>query len=87
MTIVVNGERHEIPEGLTVAALLDHLGMTTDRVAIERNLDILPRARWGETKIQPNDSFEIVHFVGGGSFEPALLRTNRIPAATSAGRA
>jgi len=35
-------------------------------VAIERNLDILPRAHWLETKVQPNDSFEIVHFVGGG---------------------
>jgi len=35
-------------------------------VAIERNLDILPRAQWKETVVQPNDSFEIVHFVGGG---------------------
>jgi sulfur carrier protein len=66
MTVTINGERREIPDGLTVAALLDHIGMPVERVAIERNLDILPRARWLETKIQPNDSFEIVHFVGGG---------------------
>ncbi|MGH9690981.1 MAG: sulfur carrier protein ThiS [Candidatus Acidiferrales bacterium] len=66
MTVTINGDRREIPDGLTVAALLEHLGMTDGRVAIERNLDILPRARWKETAVQSNDSFEIVHFVGGG---------------------
>jgi thiamine biosynthesis protein ThiS len=66
MNIKVNGEPREIPDGLTVAALLEHLGMADGRVAIERNLDILPRARWGDTRVQLNDSFEIVHFVGGG---------------------
>ena len=66
MTIIVNGERREIPEGLNVAGLLDHLGMANGRVAVERNLDILPRARWQETQVQSDDSFEIVHFVGGG---------------------
>jgi thiamine biosynthesis protein ThiS len=64
--IKVNGEPREIPEGLTVAKLLEHLGMSDGRVAIERNLDILPRSRWRETQVQSNDSFEIVHFVGGG---------------------
>jgi sulfur carrier protein len=66
MTVIINGERREIPDGLTVMALLDHLGMRKDRVAIERNLDILPRALWQETPVQPNDSFEIVQLVGGG---------------------
>lgn len=66
MTITVNGERREVPDGLTVSRLLEHLGMKNDRVAIERNLDILPRQRWAETQVQANDSFEIVHFVGGG---------------------
>lgn len=66
MIIMVNGERREIPDGLTVAALLEHLGMAGGRVAIERNLDILPRALWSNTEIQLNDSFEIVQFVGGG---------------------
>ncbi|HXQ25995.1 MAG TPA: sulfur carrier protein ThiS [Candidatus Acidoferrales bacterium] len=66
MTVTINGERREIPENLDVVALLDHLGMKGDRVAIERNLDILPRARWQETRVQANDSFEIVQFVGGG---------------------
>ena len=66
MTIIVNGERREIPEGLNVAGLLVHLGMANGRVAVERNLDILPRARWHETQVESDDSFEIVHFVGGG---------------------
>ena len=66
MIIKVNGEPREIPDGLTVAALLEHLGMADGRVAIERNLDILPRALWRDTQVQSNDSFEIVHFVGGG---------------------
>jgi thiamine biosynthesis protein ThiS len=66
VTITINGERREVPDELTVAALLQHIGMPAERVAIERNLDILPRACWLATKVQPNDSFEIVHFVGGG---------------------
>jgi sulfur carrier protein len=66
MTITVNGERMEIPEGLTVTALIQHLGMRIDRVAIERNLDILPRAQWAATSVQPDDRFEIVQLVGGG---------------------
>jgi len=66
ITVVINGERREVPDGLTVEAMLAHLGMTAGRVAIERNLEILPRAQWSETRIQPNDRFEIVHFVGGG---------------------
>jgi thiamine biosynthesis protein ThiS len=67
VTITINGERREIPDGLNVAALLDHLGMAQNRVAIERNRDILPRASWGETRVSAGDSFEIVQFVGGGA--------------------
>jgi thiamine biosynthesis protein ThiS len=66
MIVTINGERRDIPDGLNVTALLNHLGMSTGRVAVERNLDILPRARWQETPVLSNDSFEIVHFVGGG---------------------
>jgi thiamine biosynthesis protein ThiS len=66
VTITINGEHREIPDGLNVAALLEHLGMAQNRVAIERNRDILPRAQWQETQVSPNDAFEIVQFVGGG---------------------
>ncbi|MGB9068487.1 MAG: sulfur carrier protein ThiS [Candidatus Acidiferrales bacterium] len=66
MRVTINGERREIPDGLNIIALLELLGMSNGRVAIERNLDILPRARWQETQVESNDSLEIVHFVGGG---------------------
>jgi thiamine biosynthesis protein ThiS len=66
MTITVNGERREVPEGMTVAALLVHLGLTIGRVAVERNRDVLPRAKWNETRVEANDSYEIVQLVGGG---------------------
>jgi len=66
MDVTINGDLRQIPDGLTVAGLLEHLEMPADRVAIERNLDILPRAQWKNTQVQPNDRFEIVHLVGGG---------------------
>jgi thiamine biosynthesis protein ThiS len=64
--IVVNGESREVPAGIGVSALLSHLGLPADRVAIERNLEILPRSQWVATVVQPGDKFEIVHLVGGG---------------------
>ena len=64
--IVVNGETRQVPAGLGVPALLSHLGLPTDRVAIERNLAILPRSEWVSTTVLPGDRFEIVHLVGGG---------------------
>ena len=64
--IVVNGETREVPEGLGVPALLSHLGLPPDRVAIERNLEILPRSQWPATAVQAGDKYEIVHLVGGG---------------------
>ena len=66
MNVTINGDAREVPEGLTVAGLLAHLGLATERVAIERNLEILPRAQWEATRVQPADRYEIVHFVGGG---------------------
>ena len=66
MKVKINGEVKDVPEGLNVSGLLQHLSMPGDRVAIERNLEILPRADWNATTVQANDSFEIVHFVGGG---------------------
>lgn len=66
MTVTINGESREIPDGLNVLQLLEHLGINAQRVAIERNRGILSRAQWPETRVQQNDSYEIVHFVGGG---------------------
>ena len=67
ITIHLNGEPQEIPEGLTLAALLERLNLPADRVAVERNLLIVPRDCWRETAVQPGDRLEVVHFVGGGS--------------------
>jgi len=66
MQVQINGERCEVPEGLDVPGLLTHLGLNAARVAIERNLEVLPRAQWGATAVAEGDRFEIVQFVGGG---------------------
>ena len=64
--IVINGEAREVPTGLGVSGLLLHLGLPADRVAIERNLEVLPRSQWGATPVVQGDNFEIVQLVGGG---------------------
>jgi thiamine biosynthesis protein ThiS len=64
--IQVNGENRETAVGTTVTSLLSQLGLNAGRVAIERNLRILPKAKWEETQVAEGDRFEIVQFVGGG---------------------
>jgi len=66
ISIVVNGEDRATRPEATVTDLLRELGLDRGRVAIERNLEILPRAKWAETKVQAGDRYEIVQFVGGG---------------------
>jgi sulfur carrier protein len=66
ISIVVNGENRATKPGATVIDLLRDLGLDSGRVAIERNLEILPRPKWTETKVEPGDRYEIVQFVGGG---------------------
>jgi thiamine biosynthesis protein ThiS len=66
LQITVNGETRVAAWGATVADLLRELGLEGGRVAIERNLDILPRPEWPETRIAAGDRYEIVQFVGGG---------------------
>jgi thiamine biosynthesis protein ThiS len=66
VSIVVNGETLQAAPGATVVELLETLGIRGGRVAIERNLEILPRAAWPETKVVAGDRYEIVQFVGGG---------------------
>ena len=65
-TISVNGETRPAVAGATVVDLLRDLGLDSGRVAIERNLEILPRQKWPDTQVQPGDRYEIVQFVGGG---------------------
>jgi thiamine biosynthesis protein ThiS len=67
ITVHLNGESREVPEGLTLAALVEWLKLPADRVAVEHNLEIVPRGRWQETPIRAGDRLEVVHFVGGGA--------------------
>lgn len=64
--VQVNGETKQLPPGTSVRALLDHLGLSAGRVAIEYNLEILPKTKWEETHVTAGDRLEIVQFVGGG---------------------
>jgi thiamine biosynthesis protein ThiS len=66
ISIVVNGENRAARPGAMVTDLLRELGLNSGRVAIERNLEILPRPKWSETAVEPGDRYEIVQFVGGG---------------------
>jgi thiamine biosynthesis protein ThiS len=66
MTISVNGEARAAKPGATVVDLLRELGLDGGRVAVERNLEILPRPSWADTHVAPGDRYEIVQFVGGG---------------------
>ena len=66
MFLHINGEQRDFPERLTVAALVAQLGMKPDRVAVELNLEIVPRAQWDTTTLKAGDKLEVVHFVGGG---------------------
>ena len=66
IVVVINGEQRQVPAGVSVTRLLAHLGMAATRVAVERNLDLLPRAKWDATAVAAGDRYEIVHLVGGG---------------------
>ena len=66
MTLTVNGKPQEVADGATVADLLRLLGLPPERVAVERNRDIVPRATFGEVRLAGGDRVEIVTFVGGG---------------------
>lgn len=66
MNLLINGEEKSFADSLSLAQLVEHLGMKGDRVAVELNREIVPRAQWGDTLLKDSDRLEIVHFVGGG---------------------
>ena len=66
MEVVVNGRIHELPEGATVAALLDSLQFDRRHVAVEVNLALVPRGEHGGQALHHGDAVEIVTLVGGG---------------------
>jgi sulfur carrier protein len=67
MKIVINGQEQTFAP-ITLALLIEQLGMKQDRVAVELNRNIVPRSQWADTHLGENDQLEIVHFVGGGRY-------------------
>ena len=66
MLIALNGEAVETAEGSTIATLLTQLGIGRERVAVELNAAIVPKAGYEQQLLSDGDKIEIVHFVGGG---------------------
>jgi thiamine biosynthesis protein ThiS len=66
VTVQINGEERDVAPGLTVAALLDEIGIRPGRVVVELNHSVLSREALATTLLNAGDQIEIVHFVGGG---------------------
>ena len=66
MHLFINSDEKEFSGRLSLAQLIEQLGMKGDRVAVELNREIVARAQWPETELKDGDRLEIVHFVGGG---------------------
>ncbi len=66
VAVRVNGEELRLPEGSSVASVLERLAIATPRVAVERNREIVPKASYATTPLAPGDVLEVVEFVGGG---------------------
>jgi thiamine biosynthesis protein ThiS len=66
MTITLNGDRHEVPEPISISALLEQLEIDARRVAVELNMAVVKKAAYDSSVIKDGDEVEIVNFVGGG---------------------
>lgn len=66
VNVSVNGEPKRVSAGLSITQMLAELGLDPQRVAVERNRDVVPRSQLGEVRVEDGDQYEIVHFVGGG---------------------
>jgi thiamine biosynthesis protein ThiS len=64
--VTVNGEARDLPDKLTLEALIYQLALAPDRLAVERNHEVVRRADWPHTVLLEEDKIEIIHFVGGG---------------------
>ncbi len=67
MNLVINGQDYfDLPIGMTVAALLDHLELPRKKIAVERNMEIVPKSAFDTQALSEGDRLEIIHFIGGG---------------------
>ena len=73
LEITLNGERREVPPGTRLLELLSSLGLEPRAVAVERNGEVLPRARLGEVELLAGDRLEVVRFVQGGRPAPGIV--------------
>ncbi len=71
MQVTINGEARQFPNPLSVVELLASLGLDSHKIALERNLEIVPRSSYGEVMVGDGDRLEIVHFIGGGEARAA----------------
>ena len=72
MRVMINGEPRQLEAPLTVLQLLVDLGFDARKIALERNLEIVPRSAYRDTAVEHGDALEIVHFIGGGNAEAAV---------------
>ncbi len=72
LNVTLNGEARQIPPASSVADMLTGLGLDPAKIAVERNLAIVPRSAYGAVKVEEGDRFEIVHFIGGGNAPVAV---------------
>jgi len=66
LSLRINGDHRRVPAGMTLAELINSIGLDPLRVAVERNLEIVPKSTFASLCVEDGDDFEIVHFVGGG---------------------
>jgi len=66
VSISVNGEHRRVAAGISIADLAAELGLEPTKVAVERNLEVVPRSMLAQVKVEDGDDYEIVTFVGGG---------------------
>ena len=66
LSIRVNGEHRRVMGPMSVAEMLREIGLDPGRVAVERNLEVVPRSLFREVGVEDGDDYEIVHIVGGG---------------------
>jgi thiamine biosynthesis protein ThiS len=64
--LTLNGEIHTLPDDLTITGLIAHLGLPNKKIAVERNLEVVPKSTFGDVKLSEGDRLEIIHFIGGG---------------------
>ncbi len=66
MQIYLNGEQQQVPDNISMAALIESLGLSGKRIAVEVNEELVPRSTYSDHKLKPQDIVEIVHAIGGG---------------------